>query len=145
MDGDQPILERYHPSAARAIDMKFGPDRDLWVLEYGSMGFAKSETPAGPDSGTTPATAHQGGGVCGQGLVALALALIRLPAAVSIDHALVTRREYERRVQLEAGLARRARFVLRTLASKLRLGLHGRSPRSSSWTLQARGRFCVKR
>ena len=45
-NGNYKSMERFLPSyqPIEPIDMKFGPDGDLYVLEYGSVWFGKSET-----------------------------------------------------------------------------------------------------
>jgi cytochrome c len=107
-DSNYQSMERFLPSVrfAEPMDMKFGPDGDLYVLDYGSTWFAKSddtklvriEYTAGNRTPKAVASADKAGGV--------APASIALSAAGSIDHDGDALR-YEWRVQPEAGGATR--------------------------------------
>ena len=107
-DSNYQSMERFLPSVrfAEPMDMKFGPEGDLYVLDYGSTWFAKSddsklvriEYTAGNRTPKAVASADKAGGI--------APVPITLSAAGSIDHDGDALR-YEWRVQPEAGGATR--------------------------------------
>jgi cytochrome c len=107
-DSNYQSMERFLPSVrfAEPMDMKFGPEGDLYVLDYGSTWFAKSddsklvriEYTAGNRTPKAVATADRAGGI--------APVPITLSAAGSIDYDGDALR-YEWRVQPEAGGATR--------------------------------------
>ena len=107
-DSNYQSMERFLPSVrfAEPMDMKFGPEGDLYVLDYGSTWFAKSddsklvriEYTAGNRTPKAVASADKAGGI--------APVPITLSAAGSIDHDGDALR-YEWRVQPEAGGAAR--------------------------------------
>ena len=107
-DSNYQSMERFLPSVrfAEPMDMKFGPEGDLYVLDYGSTWFAKSddsklvriEYTAGNRTPKAVASADKAGGI--------APVPITLSAAGSIDYDGDALR-YEWRVQPEAGGATR--------------------------------------
>lgn len=107
-NGNYQSMERFLPSArfAEPMDMKFGPEGDLYVLDYGSTWFAKSddsklvriEFTAGNRTPKAVASADRPGGV--------APAAIALSAAGSVDYDGDALR-YEWQVQPENGGATR--------------------------------------
>ena len=107
-DGNYQSMERFLPSVrfAEPMDMKFGPDGDLYVLDYGSTWFAKSddsklvriEYTAGNRTPKAVASADKAGGI--------APVPITLSAAGSIDYD-GDKLSYEWRVQPAAGGATR--------------------------------------
>ena len=107
-DGNYQTMERFMPSVrfAEPMDMKFGPDGDLYVLDYGSTWFAKSddsklvrfEDTAGNRTPKAVASADKAGGI--------APVPITLSAAGSIDYD-GDKLSYEWRVQPAAGGASR--------------------------------------
>ena len=107
-DSNYQSMERFLPSVrfAEPMDMKFGPEGDLYVLDYGSTWFAKSddsklvriEYTAGNRTPKAVASADKAGGI--------APVPITLSAAGSIDHDGDALR-YEWRVQPDAGGATR--------------------------------------